>query len=212
MTSPTPQKKLRNLLPFRVKRQLNRWHKPAIRQSVKLSQMRLKGNGSPDIIWIIGDGRSGSTWLQNLFMHANNYLGLFEPFHTYNPTVKGFQYNHYQRPATQNPELERLAIDIFNLKILDDRVVRFNSVNRYQGIVIKDVFASLLAKWAVERLPHRIRPVTLIRNPIDVALSKRKLNDWVWGPTPSDFLNMPELLTDHVQPFSDERRISMIRF
>lgn len=178
----------------------------SVRAAVKLQKSRLSQNESRDIIWIIGDGRSGSTWLQNLFIQTNDYLGLFEPFHSFNPAAKNFQLNCYQRPGTQNDELERLALDVFGLRVLNNRVVYINSVQSYQGLVVKDVFASLLAKWALERLPHKVRPVILIRNPIDVALSKCKHDDWLWESNPMTYLEMPGLQTDHLAPLSDEIR------
>src|SRR5688572_637852 len=32
-------------------------------------------------LWLIGDGRSGTTWAANLLNHRGRYRQLFEPFH-----------------------------------------------------------------------------------------------------------------------------------
>ena len=34
-----------------------------------------------EVIWLIGDVRSGTTWVSNLINHENKYRTMFEPFH-----------------------------------------------------------------------------------------------------------------------------------
>lgn len=191
-------------LALRLKKGVERRRCSLIRMLAGQHKDRLIGERSSNIIWIVGDGRSGSSWLQHLLMDSKDYLGLFEPFHYFNPALADFQLNVYQRPGSENRLLEKFANDVFNLNVLNNRVVEINDIRTYRGVVVKDVFASLMAKWVLDRVCSKIRPVILIRNPIDVALSKCKLDNWVWGPNPARYLDIMDLRADHLDRYIEE--------
>ena len=56
-------------------------------------------------IWLVGDGRSGTTWIANLLNADNSYREMFEPFHPQKvPQAKQFEENMYIAPKTKNYE------------------------------------------------------------------------------------------------------------
>jgi hypothetical protein len=64
-------------------------------------------------------------------------------------------------------------------------------------LLIKDIRANLLLHWIKSHHPE-IKVILLLRHPCAVALSRIKLG---WGGSVDHFLNQPELLEDHLNPF-----------
>jgi len=154
-----------------------------------------------EIIWLIGDGRSGTTWVSELLNHDGRYREVFEPVHP--KKIEPFSFiapHQYQRPGSQNPQLEAALGDLFSGKFRHPRTDFYNRSYAFNGLLIKDIFANLLGAWAVEQFPA-VRPVYLVRNPFAVALSKRKKSNWFWLTDPAELLQQPELREDYLQPY-----------
>ena len=99
-----------------------------------------------DVVWVIGNGRSGTTWLADLVNYKKNYLELFEPFHP--PLIKRaseFERFQYFRPNDVNDAFYGLARDIFTGRFRHPRVDSYRSggVHQYSGLLIKDIFSNL---------------------------------------------------------------------
>lgn len=160
-------------------------------------------------IWIVGDGRSGTTWLAELLMMVQTPRFMFEPFHPiYLEQMKPFYPYYYARPTMPQPALASLAQAIFTGRFthpLVDRSALDQSDGRfwYKGLVIKDVFANLLMKWAVDHFPT-MKTIWLLRHPFAVALSKAKTSQrgWPWPSEPVELLAQADLVQDYLQPFA----------
>ena len=151
-------------------------------------------------IWLVGDGRSGTTWVCDLINHRQRYRELFEPFHP--------QYVDEARPLAPNKYFrakqgEGLFLD-FVSKILaanidNPRVVppAYESKTEFAGVLVKDIFANL-AIYAVYRNFPRVKPILLIRNPFAVAYSKYIKRRWSWVVNPTFLLKQPMLMRDYL--------------
>lgn len=153
-----------------------------------------------DVIWLIGDARSGTTWVANLLNHQGNYREMFEPFHpTLVPAARFLDTYQYVRPGQDWPELERLANRIFSGSFHFRRVDRGVRIRPYPGLLVKDICANLFACWAAAKFPQ-VRTVLLIRNPFAVAASKLEKSTWNWFGKPSELFGQSDLRDDFLQP------------
>lgn len=148
------------------------------------------------IIWLISDGRSGSTWVSSLLSNDQKALQLFEPFH---PEVVGG--NKYFEPYTYNEKIDKLSElvkyyrKVFAGKILHRRVNYDNRRLIYSGMIVKDVFASLTSHAIYQHFKN-VSIIILIRNPFDVILSKSKTTQkgWLWPSNLATFSENPRLM------------------
>ncbi len=177
---------------------------PKIKQLGKRATIRANyhlGNYK-NVIWLAGDGRSGTTWVSNLINWQGNYREMFEPFHP--ELVSGledFQLHHYLRADDTTRSTEILE-SIFSGKFYHERPDALNRRLIYKGLLIKDIFANLIIAWVNRNLPH-VKSVLVIRNPFAVALSKQKRKRGIWMTDPSAFLSQSALVEDHLAPFKE---------
>jgi len=156
-------------------------------------------------IWLLGDGRSGTTFVADLINYNRRYREMFEPFHPeFVKVMQGMQMHQYIRPDSSDPEFKKLASEIFSGYMVDPFTDPSSTRLIYRNLIIKDIFANLLCCWAVRQLTqYKIRPVLLIRNPFAVALSKFNKKDWAWMTDPREFLKQKQLVNDYLQPYVD---------
>lgn len=160
-------------------------------------------NRYEDVIWVVGDGRSGTTWLGDLINFDRRRRQLFEPFHPMLvEPMKEFNPFQYIRPEDRPENLYRLTKRVFNGAFQHPRVDRFSDGFLYDGLIIKDIFANLFVKWAHVHFPM-VKKILILRHPFAVALSKQKLQRWSWLNDPLEFLNQKQLFQDHLLPFED---------
>src|ERR1700741_2753473 len=172
-----------------------------IKRTILLANHRL-GNYR-ERLWLIGDGRSGTTWVANLLNHRGGYRQLFEPFHPRMVSASSFLRPHqYLRADDTDERLHALASEVFSGSFVHPHVDTANRALAYRGLLIQDIFANLFACWASLRFPD-VTILHLIRNPFAVALSKRRRQDWYWMTDPLDLLAQPELRADFLGPFED---------
>ena len=158
-----------------------------------MSANRRRGNFR-DAIWLFGDGRSGTTWVSELINWDRSYREMFEPFHPKKiRRMRGMRLHQYIRPGDSDHPFLRRASDVFSGRFSSPRVDHANWSLSYRGLLIKDIFANLLAGWAAQQFPA-VKMVLLIRNPFAVALSKSKRRRWSWLTDPSELLAQPELV------------------
>lgn len=156
-----------------------------------------------EVIWLLGDGRSGTTWVCDLINYGNKYREMFEPIHPEYVSDTSFILPHqYVRRNESNEQLKAILFKIFSGKFTHPRVDAVNQSFLYEGLLIKDIFANLLSYWAVTQFP-KVKPVLLIRNPFSVAISKQKNRNWFWFTEPLDLLNQTSLYEDYLYPFED---------
>ncbi|MDQ8187865.1 sulfotransferase domain-containing protein [Pelagicoccus sp. SDUM812002] len=160
-------------------------------------------NNYREVIWLIGDGRSGTTWVSDMINHERKYREMFEPFHPkYVRSLSFISPHQYIRKDESNERLEQLTSKILSGKFTHPRIDSENRSFRYRGLLIKDIFANLLSHWATSKFPE-VRPVMLLRNPFAVAISKYKKSDWYWAIEPRHLLNQKSLHNDYLQPFEE---------
>jgi hypothetical protein len=154
-------------------------------------------------VWVCGDGRSGTTWLSNIINHDNRYRFLFEPLHPVFglPKDTGPEFR-YMSPDANDPALSRLLGNVFLGRVTSRFVNKHNKRSFYRSVLVKDIFAHLYIRWADAQFPT-VKKVVIIRNPLSVALSKRRLQDWVWLTDPRRFLEQDMLMQDHLRPHED---------
>jgi hypothetical protein len=151
------------------------------------------------VAWVIGEGRSGTTWLANLIASFGRKRILFEPFHPGKVTEAQFMPAlSYRREQDADAQLEEFATAVFSGSLQGpwvDKNALFDPP--YDGLVVKDIFASLVAKWVTVRISN-VRPVLIVRNPFSVAKSKqRKTKAW-WVDSPAQLLRQGHLVEDHL--------------
>ncbi|WP_053990072.1 sulfotransferase domain-containing protein [Mangrovimonas sp. TPBH4] len=156
-------------------------------------------------VWLIGAGRSGTTWIASLINIDASFRELFEPFHSCYYELKdvGFYHHKYLNKQSLNIELRQLAKKIFQGAFYQKRSDEGNDLiwnTRYENILVKDVFSNLMA-FEVYRENRQIKPILLIRNPFEVALSLQRTKDWNWMKDPIDFLEQKDLVTDFLKPY-----------
>ena len=154
-----------------------------------------------EVIWIVGDGRSGTTWVSNLINSRKQYRYMFEPFHpTLIPWTKKFMKFQYIRPNnTSKYFLDRGRV-VFSGQLQHPRVNRHNLYKSHSGLLVKDIHAHLFLNWVDVQFPH-VKKVMILRHPCAVALSKMRLKRWNWPQDPEIFFSQPELCRDHLSGY-----------
>lgn len=151
-------------------------------------------------LWIFGEGRSGTTWAETLIAGNRRYRRMFEPFHPINmPQASFLRLNAYRRPQEEDPELQSFTESVFGGRLAHRWIDKDFGAPLHRGVIVKDVFASLLAKWVLRRFPE-IRPILLVRNPYAVAKSKISKPTYHWVTNAADLLDQPDLVADHLLP------------
>jgi hypothetical protein len=133
------------------------------------------------VIWIIGDGRSGSTWLMELVSDALQARTIVEPFHPdYSPARTRIIGNVAASQAADVwPAWRDYMHGVFSGRYCS---YRQNLGNRYglsRALVIKDIHASLVATDLLMQFPQ-VKPIFILRHPLSVVLSKSQRSDYRW--------------------------------
>ncbi|MBS9768211.1 MAG: sulfotransferase domain-containing protein [Flavobacteriaceae bacterium] len=158
------------------------------------------------VIWLLGAGRSGSTWISSLINYDNSYRELFEPFHINVGLVKktGFRFHQYKL----NFCLKIVAKWILKGKLLHpwwvEKTIHKTSIKNHSNdfLLIKDIYANLFA-YEICSKNEKIKPILLIKNPFAVAVSRKKTGWENWDNELDDLLQQKELYDDYLRPFED---------
>lgn len=154
-----------------------------------------------EVIWVVGDGRSGTTWVSNLINTRKQYRYLFEPFHpTLVPWMNKFMQFQYLRPDNGCSYFLDRGRVVFNGHLHHPRIDSHNQHKNQDGLLIKDIHANLFLNWVDVQFPH-VKKVMILRHPCAVALSKMKLKKWHWSQDPEVFFAQSELCQDHLAGF-----------
>jgi hypothetical protein len=153
-------------------------------------------------VWVIGDGRSGTTWLSELINYDKRYRYIFEPYH---PDRRREMHSQelfkYMRGGLSDQNLEDFTHRLFTGQIFTSAssVDAGNSLCP-QRILIKDIFTHLFAKWVLSKV-EGIKLIIIVRHPFGVALSKKNFQSWTWMREPVSFLANPDLYEDYLHAF-----------
>lgn len=177
--------------------------------SDKLRQLRAKlfidtNRESKNSILLVGDGRSGTTWVSDVMNYNNEFRYMFEPFHPhFVERSNGFRPFQYLRPNNEEPYFLDTARMVLTGKLRCARVDQFNCAFLFRKRLIKDIFAHLFLKWINVNFPD-VKIILVLRHPCAVAVSKQKLAHWLWMKDPKEFLSQKELVEDFLFPFIDD--------
>ena len=176
-----------------------------IKEHVSPLVSRLNHSISPykEKVWIVGDGRSGTNWLSSIINHDEQSRLLYEPIHPDKVVaMKRLHLFEYQRPEQENAALYALLKLAMTGTLNDSRANHANKLKLYSRLLVKDIFAHLLARWTTSSFPS-VKPILIMRHPFDVAASKNQRQNWSWMTEPSLFLQQTDLVEDHLKPFED---------
>lgn len=154
-----------------------------------------------DVIWVVGDGRSGTTWVSNLINNRKKYRFMFEPFHTIEfPWLDKFKTFQYIRPENHSSYFLKRGRVIFNGQMQNPHINRNNIYPQSDGLLIKDIHSHLFLNWVDHQFPT-VKKVMILRHPCAVALSKMRLNLWNWPHDPDIFFSQADLIEDHLSGY-----------
>ncbi|MEO0517166.1 MAG: sulfotransferase domain-containing protein [Cyanobacteria bacterium P01_A01_bin.116] len=148
---------------------------PTLKKTTRLLYLKI-ANCLPEFrenkILILGDGRSGTTWIQQVLNHDGRFIEFFEPFHK----NKIHSENFY--PVSDSLySKESYILDIVNGLGVQKRVSEKPKIPLYRGILIKDVSCFFWLE-KLNNLCPSLKFIGVVRNPISVALSKMKYGHW----------------------------------
>ena len=160
----------------------------------------LETNSDPGrSLLLVGSGRSGTTWVSEIFVDALHCRLVYEPLRTRSvPWTWPVRPGHYLDPDDDSDPALAAVID----RILTGRVRtaftdKYNAV-RFPGYrLVKEVRATNLLPWIVRRYP-RTPVVLLLRHPVPTAWSVVQLG---WPGKLDDFLGQDRLMDGPLAPF-----------
>ena len=152
-------------------------------------------------VFSCGDGRSGTTWLSKSSTAISTIATCSSPSTRPTvPLVKHFRFFQYLRPDNRDEAFLRPARRIVSGAYLSWRIDSLNKRRIATRRLIKDIFSNLFLKWLGVQFPG-MPLILVVRHPCAVAASKMNLKDWIWSVNPSDFLDQPDLMADHLEPY-----------
>jgi FkbM family methyltransferase len=161
-------------------------------------------------IWLVGEARSGTTWVGGMIAHAGAYQEYFEPLHPkFSMELFGEPLLKYLRSNRVPPTYEGLFDKILRGKLSNPRVVGEGA--KKSKVLIKDIHALMNAKAMSARCPE-LKVALLVRHPFEVAYSKMWLSNYTWFREPKRFLLQPELVADHLKNYADLLRADLSVF
>ena len=147
-----------------------------------------------DVVFITGSGRSGTSWLANICNYQNDFRYLFEPLNPSNLSI-----NHciqWSLPShAASPVLDAMLLGKISNKWVNSRNKRFFAKRR----LIKEIRSNWMLPWINKHYP-KTKVVMIIRNPLDVAASRKALSQrddnsqWVWLPSLEELLKEKSLI------------------
>ncbi|NBC35023.1 hypothetical protein GTZ99_00445 [Novosphingobium sp. FSY-8] len=134
----------------------------------------------PPAIWLLSDGRSGSTWLAQVMNHACQFHVEHEPIHArLNPRLTSLPL--YPLPSERAVRTHYIPL-FQDIRAGAYRTHRFPTepeADASHGLIIRDIFGLMVAPEMLAALDW-LHPVVAARHPADVARSKMALADWKW--------------------------------
>ena len=155
------------------------------------------GGGPEDSVLLVGSGRSGTTWLAELFAEQLRARILFEPFNGPQvPEYASFNYFQYMRPEDAYEDLK-----VFMSKVLAGRIRNpwiDRKVNRLtcSARVVKSIRANLMLRWIHNQFPD-VPKLMIIRHPCAVVASRIQ-QQWATDGDLQPMLSQQTLVDDHL--------------
>jgi len=155
----------------------------------------------PKSIWLLSDGRSGSTWMSSLLNCSRSFAEYFEPWHPrLSDEYFGAPTIPYARPGEVPEQYREFYARVFGKRWSSVR--SGPSFPKNTPVLVKDIHAMLMARAVTTEVPIT-QIICLVRNPVQVATSKLRLNHWEWVREPVHLLNDRALCQDWLEPFRE---------
>ncbi|MBV9100439.1 MAG: sulfotransferase domain-containing protein [Candidatus Dormibacteraeota bacterium] len=163
-----------------------------------------RGGDQRDTVWVVGGGKSGTTWIAEFINHRNDHRYMFEPLTPpYVPEFAHFRRGQYLRPAQADPRFADPMRALLTGRLRNRWADHLNCAPVAERRLIKDVHANLLLRWAYDNLPG-VRIVMVIRHPLAVIVSRMDTAPVVpfheFDPEPARFLEQQDLVDDFLAP------------
>lgn len=131
------------------------------------------------MVFVLGSGRSGTTWLADAVNHDESYRYIYEPLHPENAMADcPFDELAPVPPEPEHQKYKRFFDRIVTGKVHSLPANRFSTTRFTRKTLIKCIRANLATKWLSETYP-RVKIILLIRNPFAVTASRLRTN-WGW--------------------------------
>lgn len=139
--------------------------------------------------WMVGSGRSGTTWLSSLLNADCTMREVFEPVHVLH--VEQMKGGATHPAYAEDPMWDAWLAGVFRGRYITRRTDRDNVGRNPAGarkLLVKDVFATgLLSAPAAQG----VSKLLVMRHPLAVALSKQAHRHWHWAWSTQEFLDQP---------------------
>ena len=151
--------------------------------------------------WMVGSGRSGTTWLSSLLNADCTMREVFEPVHVLH--VERMKGGATHPAYAEDPTWDAWLADVFGGRHITRRTDRDNVGRNPAGaqkLLVKDVFATgLLSAPAAQG----VSKLLVMRHPLAVALSKQAHRHWHWAWSTQEFLDQPGWRDGMLSPWVD---------
>ena len=155
--------------------------------------------GDDDVILLVGSGRSGTTWAQELINEQYEHRVVFEPFFPKMvPSTPKRLSGRYISPQKKAHKIDIAIEQVLSGKIRNRWVDQFNRRAIYRRRLIKSIRLHLALKRVKVRNPQ-IKIVFMMRHPCAVVASQVK-TDWGFRKA-SVFTKQSDLVDDYLRPF-----------
>ncbi len=171
-----------------------------VRRAVSPRVTFLERNHDPRrTLFLVGSGRSGTTWLAEMLTDALGSRFVFEPLRTQSvawtwPVRRG----HYLPPGDDaDPAVAAVIARILTGRLRNRFTDKYNKARLPGSRVVKEVRATNLLPWIVRHYPQT--PVVyLLRHPVPTAWSASELN---WPDRLDDLLSQDTLMSGPLEEF-----------
>lgn len=157
------------------------------------------------VAWLVGSGRSGTTWISSLLNADAKAREMFEPMHVlHTPWMKQGPTHPHLAPHQVTARIQGWFQSVFEGRHITPRTDRDNIGKRSANadkLIVKDVFASAAA-GAISSLFPDVAVAVVMRHPAAVALSKQSHRHWHWQWSVAEFQQNPQLVDDHLTLWS----------
>lgn len=155
-------------------------------------------NNIDNTVLLVGTGRSGTTWIEDIINCDNDFRVMFEPFNTnYVGFLKHWEHRQYIPLGTTDKAMVAPIKKILSGSTRNKWIDRFNKKLIVKRRLVKDIRIHASLKWINVQYPQ-IPIVYVIRHPCAVAKSKEALN---WFSDLTHYTSQKQLNRDFLHPF-----------
>ena len=169
---------------------------------LKLISNRKKLNPN-EVILIVSDPRSGSTWLSEVLQSLPRSLVIDEPLHIKQSLelVKlNFSWRQHIPRGAEWPEAYTFFSNLFSGKQISPYSTKgIRRAYSAKQLIIKSIRAKLLLPWLCDQFDFKYKPIVLVRHPMATIVSLKEHQAFNYPFKP--FTKAPSRYSDVFDPF-----------